>query len=62
MIQEINELERELDVSHEDVLTRLNVDSLNQLTDIQLVDVINNLKKVKKWETTIWQILDFISY
>ena len=48
MIQEINELERELDVSHEDVLTRLNVDSLNQLTDIQLVDVINNLKKVKK--------------
>ena len=48
MIQQINELERELDVSHEDVLTRLNVDSLNQLTDIQLVDVINNLKKVKK--------------
>ena len=48
MIQEINELERELDVSHEDVLERLNVDSLNQLTDIQLVDVINNLKKVKK--------------
>jgi hypothetical protein len=48
MIQQINELERELDVSHEDVLDRLNVDSLNQLTDIQLVDVINNLKKVKK--------------
>lgn len=48
MIQQINELERELDVSHEDVLERLNVDSLNQLTDIQLVDVINNLKKVKK--------------
>ena len=48
MIQEINELERELDVSHEEVLDRLNVDSLNQLTDIQLVDVINNLKKVKK--------------
>lgn len=48
MIQQINELERELDVSHEDVLSRLNVESLNQLTDIQLVDVINNLKKVKK--------------
>ena len=48
MIQEINELERELDVSHEDVLERLKVDSLNQLTDIQLVEVINNLKKVKK--------------
>ena len=48
MIQQINELERELDVSHEDVLSRLNVDSLNQLTDIQLVDVINNLKKVKR--------------
>lgn len=48
MIQQINELERELDVSHEDVLDRLNVDSLNQLTDFQLVDVINNLKKVKK--------------
>jgi len=48
MIQEINELERELDVSHEDVLARLKVDSLNQLTDIQLVEVINNLKKVKK--------------
>ena len=48
MIQQINELERELDVSHEEVLLRLNVDSLNQLTDIQLVDVINNLKKVKK--------------
>ena len=48
MIQQINELERELDVSHDDVLERLNVDSLNQLTDIQLVDVINNLKKVKK--------------
>ena len=48
MMQQINELERELDVSHDDVLERLNVDSLNQLTDIQLVDVINNLKKVKK--------------
>lgn len=48
MIQQINELERELDVSHEEVLLRLNVDSLNQLTDIQLVDVINNLKKVKR--------------
>ena len=48
MIQQINELERELDVSHDEVLTRLNVESLNQLTDIQLVDVINNLKKVKK--------------
>lgn len=48
MIQEINELERELDVPHEEVLKRLNVDSLNQLTDIQLVDCINNLKKVNK--------------
>lgn len=48
MIQEINELERELDVSHEDVLERLNVDSLNQLTDVQLLECINNLKKVKK--------------
>ena len=48
MIQEINELERDLDIPHEEVLKRLNVESLNQLTDIQLVDVINNLKKVKK--------------
>jgi len=48
MIQEINELERDLDIPHEEVLKRLNVESLNQLTDIQLVDCINNLKKVKK--------------
>lgn len=48
LIQEINELERQLDVDHEDVLERLNVKSLNELTNIQLVDCVENLKKVSK--------------
>ena len=48
MIQEINNLERELNIDHDKVLERLKVDSLNQLTNIQLVDCIENLKKVSK--------------
>ena len=48
LIHEINELERELDIDHEKVLERLKVESLNQLTNIQLVDCINNLKKVSR--------------
>ena len=45
---EINELEIKLDVDHDEVLKRLNVDSLNQLTNSQLVECKNNLEKVKK--------------
>lgn len=49
LIGEINELERTLDVDHEEVLDRLKVKSLNQLTNAQLAECITNLKKVKKW-------------
>ena len=48
LIHEINELEVSLNVDHEEVLKRLKVSSLNQLTNIQLVDCIENLKKVAK--------------
>lgn len=48
LIHEINELENKLDIDHDDVLTRLKVESLNQLTNVQLVECINNLKKVVK--------------
>lgn len=48
LIHEINELELSLNVDHEEVLKRLKVDSLNQLTNIQLVDCITNLKKVQR--------------
>lgn len=48
LMHEINELENSLDIDHDEVLKRLKVDSLNQLTNIQLVDCITNLKKVKK--------------
>ena len=48
LIQEINELERKLEVDHEEVLSRLGVDSLNVLTNTQLIECINNLKKVQK--------------
>ena len=48
LIQEINELERKLEVDHEEVLSRLGVDSLNVLTNAQLIECINNLKKVQK--------------
>ena len=48
LMSEINKLERELDVDHEDVLDRLNVKSLAQLTNAQLIECKNNLKKVIK--------------
>lgn len=48
LIQETNELERKLEVDHEEVLSRLGVDSLNVLTNTQLIECINNLKKVQK--------------
>ena len=48
LINEINELERNLDVDHDEVLNRLKVKSLNQLTNTQLMEAITNLKKVKK--------------
>lgn len=35
-------------VDHEEVLSRLGVDSLNVLTNAQLIECINNLKKVQK--------------
>ena len=48
LLHEINELENKLDIDHDDVLKRLKVESLNQLTNKQLVECINNLKKVQK--------------
>ena len=48
LLSEINDLERELNVEHDDVLTRLGVDSLNQLTNAQLIECKNNLEKVAK--------------
>lgn len=48
LLHEINELENKLDIVHDDVLKRLKVESLNQLTNKQLVECINNLKKVQK--------------
>lgn len=48
LMSEINELERKLDVDHEQVLKRLNVDTFNQLTNAQLLECKNNLEKVAK--------------
>ena len=48
LMSEINELERELDVDHDDVLDRLNVKSLAQLTNAQLIECKTNLEKVVK--------------
>lgn len=48
LIADINDLEIELDVDHQEVLKRLNVDSLSQLTIVQLKECKNNLKKVTK--------------
>ena len=48
LMSEINELERELDIEHEEVLKRLNVESLSQLTNTQLMKCKSDLEKVKK--------------
>ena len=48
LIHELNELENNMDIDHDEVLNRLGIKSLNELTDIQLVECINNLKKVQK--------------
>ena len=48
LLNDINELEIKLDVDHEEVLKRLNVDTLNQLTNAQLLECKNNLEKVTK--------------
>lgn len=48
LMKDINELELDLDIPHEKVLDRLNVESLNQLTDSQLLKCVNDLKRVKK--------------
>ena len=48
LIADINELERELNVDHEEVLDKLNVESLNQLTIVQLKECKSNLEKVNK--------------
>ena len=46
LMSEINELERELNVDHDEVLSRLNVDSLSQLTNTQLLKCKSDLEKV----------------
>ena len=48
LMSEINELERELDIEHEEVLKRLKVESLSQLTNTQLMKCKSDLEKVKK--------------
>ena len=48
LMSDINDLERELNIDHDDVLTRLNVESLSQLTNTQLIECKNNLEKIKK--------------
>lgn len=48
LMHEINELENTLDIDHEEVLNRLKVKSLNQLSNVQLQECVNNLKKVQK--------------
>lgn len=48
LLSEINDLELELNVAHEEILKRLNVESLNLLTNAQLLECKNNLEKIKK--------------
>lgn len=48
LMSEINELERELNIDHDDVLERLKVESLSQLTNSQLIECKNNLEKLRK--------------
>ena len=48
LMSEINELERKLDIEHEEVLKRLKVESLSQLTNTQLMKCKSDLEKVKK--------------
>ena len=46
LIHQINELERVLDIPHEKVLETYKTQSLNMLTEIQLVDCLAKLKEV----------------
>lgn len=46
-LHEINELESEKGIDHDEVLNRLHVKSLNELTNSKLAECIHNLKKVK---------------
>ena len=48
-MSDINDLELKLDIDHEEVLKRLNVESLNQLTNAQLIKCKSDLEKVVKW-------------
>lgn len=48
IMSDINDLERELNIDHDDVLERLKVESLSQLTNSQLIECRNNLEKIKK--------------
>ena len=48
LMSDINELELKLDIDHEEVLKRLNVESLNQLTNAQLIKCKSDLEKVVK--------------
>ena len=48
LMSDINELELKLDIDHDEVLKRLNVESLNQLTNAQLIKCKSDLEKVVK--------------
>lgn len=48
LMSDINDLERELNIDHDDVLERLKVESLSQLTNTQLIECKNNLEKIRK--------------
>lgn len=48
LMSDINDLELKLDIDHEEVLKRLNVESLNQLTNAQLIKCKSDLEKVVK--------------
>lgn len=47
LMSDINELEREIDIDHDEVLKRLNVESLSQLTNAQLLKCKSDLEKVR---------------
>ena len=48
LMSDINDLELKLNIDHEEVLKRLNVESLNQLTNTQLIKCKSDLEKVVK--------------
>lgn len=48
LLNKINELELELDIPHEKTLEVYKVNSINQMTDSQLIECINKMNQVKE--------------